>query len=75
MKLSPDLFAFAYLIATILFVFGLKGLSHPKTALRGNQLSMLGMGLAILVTFFHPDVTNYSLIFGGLLAGAVIGVP
>lgn len=75
MNISPDFFAFAYLVATILFIFGLKGLSHPKTALRGNRLSMAGMGLAVVVTLFHPDVTNYSLIFAGLAAGAVIGIP
>ena len=75
MKLSNDLFAVAYLAATILFIFGLKGLSHPKTALRGNQLSMAGMLLAVVVTLFHPDVTNYGVIVGGLVAGAVIGIP
>lgn len=73
--MNTDLFAFAYLVATTLFIFGLKGLSHPKTALRGNQLSMAGMGLALVVTFFHPNVQNYGLIIGGLVAGAVIGVP
>lgn len=75
MNVSPDFFAFAYLVATILFIFGLKGLSHPKTALRGNRLSMIGMGVAIVVTLFHPDVKNYGVIFAGLTAGAVIGIP
>ncbi len=75
MKLSPDLFDLAYLVATILFIFGLKGLSHPKTALRGNQFSMAGMLLAIVVTLLHPSVQNYGVVFGGLVAGAVIGIP
>jgi NAD(P) transhydrogenase subunit beta len=75
MNMSPDFFAFAYLVATILFIFGLKGLSHPKTALRGNRLSMIGMGLAVAVTLFHPDVKNYGVIGLGLAAGAVIGIP
>jgi NAD(P) transhydrogenase subunit beta len=75
MNLSPDFFAFAYLVATILFIFGLKGLSHPKTALRGNLLSMVGMGFAVVVTLFQPSVSNYAIIFGGLFAGAIIGVP
>lgn len=75
MNLGQDFFAFAYLVATILFIFGLKGLSHPKTALRGNTLSMLGMGLAIVVTLLRPDVSNYGLIAAGLVAGAAIGVP
>ena len=75
MNTSHDYFAFAYLAATILFIFGLKGLSHPKTALRGNTLSMAGMLLAIAVTLFHPDVTSYGLILAGLLTGAIVGVP
>ncbi|MFO0415693.1 MAG: NAD(P)(+) transhydrogenase (Re/Si-specific) subunit beta [Pseudomonadota bacterium] len=75
MALSTDLFALAYLAATILFIFGLKGLSHPKTALRGNTLSMVGMGLAIFVTLLHPSVQNYGTIIAGLAAGALIGVP
>jgi NAD(P) transhydrogenase subunit beta len=75
MNLNTDVFAFAYLVATTLFIFGLKGLSHPKTALRGNMLSMVGMGVAIIVTLLRPDVHNYGLIFAGLLAGAVLGVP
>jgi NAD(P) transhydrogenase subunit beta len=75
MNFNTDVFAFAYLIATTLFIFGLKGLSHPKTALRGNMLSMVGMGVAIIVTLLRPDVHNYGLIFTGLLAGAVLGVP
>ena len=36
MQISPDTFAFVYLVATILFIYGLKGLSSPKTALTGN---------------------------------------
>jgi NAD(P) transhydrogenase subunit beta len=75
MNLSPDFFACAYLVATILFILGLKGLSHPKTALRGNSLSMAGMALAVVVTLLRPDVQNYWLIFAGLAAGAVVGVP
>lgn len=73
--MTEDLLAFCYLLATTLFVFGLKGLSHPKTALRGNALSMAGMGLAIVVTLLKPGMTNYGLIFGGLALGAAIGVP
>lgn len=75
MNLSPDLFAFAYLIATVLFIFGLKGLSHPKTALRGNLCAMTGMGVAIVATLLQPTVTHYGIIISGLLAGAIVGVP
>jgi NAD(P) transhydrogenase subunit beta len=75
MKLSPDFFDLAYLFATILFIFGLKGLSHPKTAQRGNQFSMAGMALAIVVTLLHPSIKNYGIVFGGLAVGAMIGIP
>jgi len=75
MNLSPAFFDVAYLLATILFIFGLKGLSHPKTALRGNQCSMAGMALAIVVTLLHPSVQNYGIVLGGLAVGAIIGVP
>jgi NAD(P) transhydrogenase subunit beta len=75
MQLSQDYFAVAYLVATVLFIFGLKGLSHPKTALRGNALSMAGMVVAAAATLLRPDITNYWLISAGLAAGAIVGVP
>jgi len=75
MNVTQDIFAFGYLIATTLFIFGLKGLSHPKTALRGNTLSMAGMAVAIVVTLLRPDVNNYGIILAGLISGALIGVP
>ena len=75
MNLSLDFFGLCYLIASILFIFGLKGLSHPKTALRGNLFAMIGMGFAIAVTLLHPEVKNYGVILGGLAVGAAIGIP
>lgn len=75
MNTSSDLFAFSYLIATVMFIFGLKGLSHPRSALRGNLFAMLGMALAVGVTLLRPDIENYGVIVAGLLAGALFGVP
>src|SRR5688500_1102938 len=74
MNFSHDFFAFIYLIATILFIFGLKGLSSPKTALRGNTFAMIGMALAILATLLNPEVKTYTWIISGLVMGAVVGV-
>jgi NAD(P) transhydrogenase subunit beta len=73
MNLSPDFFAALYLVATVLFIMGLKGLSSPKTAIRGNLFAMLGMALAVGVTLIHPDVKEYTWILAGLGTGAVIG--
>lgn len=71
--MNADVFASIYLIATIFFIFGLKGLSSPKTAIGGNNSAMIGMLLAVGVTLLHPDVRSFSWIFAGLGVGAIIG--
>jgi H+-translocating NAD(P) transhydrogenase subunit beta len=63
----------AYLISATLFIFALKGLSHPRTAVRGNLLGALGMLIAIVVTLMDKAIVSYELIILGLLIGAVIG--
>lgn len=63
----------SYLISSILFIFGLKMLSHPKTARRGNFLSAFGMLIAICATLFEKNVINYQIIIIGLVIGATIG--
>ncbi len=63
----------AYLVASILFILGLKGLTHPRTAVRGNLLSAAGMLLAIVVTLMHHEIVDYKVIFAGLAVGAAIG--
>lgn len=73
MQVDTDWFSAIYLIATVLFILGLKGLSSPKTAQRGNLYSMIGMLVAVLATLCHPEVREYPWIISGLLIGAVIG--
>ncbi|HSK15513.1 MAG TPA: NAD(P)(+) transhydrogenase (Re/Si-specific) subunit beta [Gaiellaceae bacterium] len=63
-----------YVGAAILFVLGIKGLSSPTTARRGNRLAAAGMVIAIVFTLLLPDVDRYWLIAAGLAVGAVIGV-
>ncbi|CUU01788.1 NAD(P) transhydrogenase subunit beta [Candidatus Thermokryptus mobilis] len=63
----------AYLISAALFIFALKGLSHPRTAVRGNLLGALGMLIAIVVTLMDKAIVSYELIILGLLIGAVVG--
>lgn len=62
----------SYIAAAILFVFGIKMLGNAGTARKGNQLSSIGMALAILVTLLDSDL-SYVLIIGGLVAGSAIG--
>jgi H+-translocating NAD(P) transhydrogenase subunit beta len=62
-----------YLLASILFVFGLKGLSHPKTARMGMNAAAVGMLLAIVGTLLHHEIVSYTLIIVGMLVGGLIG--
>lgn len=66
-----------YLITTVAFVIGLKMLGHPQTAKKGNLISGIGMGLAIVATIFLHDfevpTINYILIGLALLVGTIIG--
>lgn len=64
---------FAYLIASVLFILGLKGLSHPRTAVRGNTLGALGMLIAIVVTALDRQIVSYEVILAGLVVGSAIG--
>lgn len=67
---------FLYLIAIVLFVVGLKGLSHPESARKGNLLAAAGMILGIIITLFYPfgnTPNNYAWIAGGAVVGGVIG--
>lgn len=68
-----------YLIGSVTFIVGLKMLSHPETARRGNIVAAVGMTIAILVTIFlYRDdngnaLGNYPWIFGGLIVGTIVG--
>jgi len=64
----------SYIIASILFVLGLKMLGRQVTARRGNLISGLGMLIAIVVTLLDHHVINYTWIVVGLVAGTVIGL-
>ncbi|MFP4180745.1 MAG: NAD(P)(+) transhydrogenase (Re/Si-specific) subunit beta [Spirochaetaceae bacterium] len=63
----------SYLVAAILFISGLKGLGHPKTAVRGNLMGAVGMLLAILTTLISAEILSLPLILAGLLTGSIIG--
>ena len=73
MQLGTDLLALAYLVSATLFILGLKGLTHPASARRGNYYAMAGMILAVAATLLNPAMKSYSFIVAGVLLGAVIG--
>jgi len=64
----------AYLIAAVCFIVGLKLLSSPATARRGNQIAALGMAVAVVATLVMPGLRNVWLILVGLAIGAVLAV-
>ncbi len=62
-----------YLLASILFIFGLKGLSHPTTARRGMNLAASGMLAAVIGTLLHREIVSFEWIIVGLIVGSLIG--
>lgn len=62
-----------YLVAAVLFIFGLKGLTHPRTAVRGNLLGSCGMLLAIVITLTDQGIVGFEVILVGIVIGAAIG--
>ena len=62
-----------YLTAAVLFILGIKGLSKPKTAVRGNLLSASGMLLAVLITLLDSSIVSFQYIIAGVLVGAIVG--
>ncbi|KAA0912738.1 NAD(P)(+) transhydrogenase (Re/Si-specific) subunit beta [Psychrobacter sp. ANT_WB68] len=63
-----------YLIGAILFVLTLRGLSSPKTAIRGNRFGMVAMAIAVATTFFLAEGPVLWLIIGAMVLGAIVGM-
>ena len=63
----------AYLVAALLFIYGLRELSSPVTALRGNRFAALGMLIALVATLTDHHLLNYWLIALGMIIGAALG--
>jgi NAD(P) transhydrogenase subunit beta len=62
----------AYLVAAVCFIVGLKLLSSPATARRGNQIAAVGMAIAVVATLFMPGLRNIPLILVGLVLGSIL---
>jgi len=65
----------SYLVASVLFILGLKGLSRADTAVRGVNFAAFGMLLAIVGTLVQQQIVDYRWLALGLIVGTVIGVP
>jgi NAD(P) transhydrogenase subunit beta len=63
----------SYVLASVLFILGIKKLSHPKTARQGNALAALGMFIAIIATLLSNGQIDLKLILIGVLIGSAIG--
>jgi proton-translocating NAD(P)+ transhydrogenase subunit beta len=68
------LVAILYIIAFSLFIYGLMGLTGPKTAVRGNWIAAVGMAIAVVATLLQVQ-HNWLLIVVGLVIGTALGVP
>jgi len=62
-----------YVVAAILFILGLKGLTHPRTAVRGNLMGASGMLLAVIVTLLNQHILSFEWILIGVIIGAGVG--
>src|SRR5207344_1599661 len=74
--MSPNLVALLYLVAGVLFILALRGLSSPDSSRRGNMFGMIGMTIAVLTTLgSHPPASPvaWGLILGGIVVGGSIG--
>ena len=65
----------AYIVAAVLFIYGLRRLSHPATARSGNLVAAVGMAVAVIATLLDQRVADFGLIALGVVVGTVVGVP
>ena len=71
--MSDELVNLLYLLAAVLFILGLRGMSHPRTAVRGNLMGATGMLLAVVVTLVDDSIVRFEVIIAGLVVGALVG--
>ena len=71
---KSTLIKLAYLLASVLFIVGLKGLTHPRTAVRGNKLGALGMLIALIAVLLDAGIVSITWILVGLVVGGGIGL-
>jgi NAD(P) transhydrogenase subunit beta len=64
-----------YIVAFALFIYGLMGLTGPRTAVRGNRIAAVGMAIAVIATLLQPGEGNWGLIVLGVAIGTAVGIP
>jgi len=64
-----------YIVSFCLFIYGLLGLTGPKTAVRGNRIAAVGMAIAVTATLLIPRIGNWGLIALGVALGTAVGIP
>ncbi|MEO8881476.1 MAG: NAD(P)(+) transhydrogenase (Re/Si-specific) subunit beta [Gemmatimonadaceae bacterium] len=65
----------SYIVASVLFILGLRGLTHPDRARRGMQYAAIGMLVAVIGTLINHEIVDYRWIMAGLVVGTLIGYP
>ena len=67
-----------YVVAFAMFIYGLMGLTGPRTAVRGNQIAAVGMAVAVIATLIsvrHAGGSDWIVIVAGLIVGVALGIP
>ncbi|HUZ63718.1 MAG TPA: NAD(P)(+) transhydrogenase (Re/Si-specific) subunit beta [Acetobacteraceae bacterium] len=74
--MQSSLTSAAYLLAAVLFILALRGLSNPETSRQGNRMGMAGMAIAVLATLLRPgmSLSGYGLIVLAVVIGGSVGV-
>ncbi|HTX01735.1 MAG TPA: NAD(P)(+) transhydrogenase (Re/Si-specific) subunit beta [Acidimicrobiales bacterium] len=71
----PNYVLLLYILAFSLLIYGMSGLTDPRTAVRGNRIAAGGMGVALLATLLIPHIGNWGLIVLGVAIGTAVGIP
>ena len=72
---DPEFISVLYIVSFALFIYGLLGLTGPKTAVRGNRIAAVGMAIAVTATLLIPGIGNWGLILLGAVLGTAVGIP
>jgi NAD(P) transhydrogenase subunit beta len=66
---------YSYIVAVICFIYSLKWMNKPATAIKGNRIGIVGMALAMAATLVNHQIVSFQWIIVGLVLGALAGIP